>query len=295
MEFWGGAYDEDPSYLRELERACGNDPRAALRLVAELAVPWLSHGHRAEAEHAAARVLAELGQVVPDGMADEYLLAVLLAPGSVRPEQVELAQQLAVELRRPFRHPVTVLLWATTFGPFEPPEVVAEILTTNERDGDAWTRAAVQLCIGYPGLTGASAAESEQAVRTALARFRMLGDRWGTLLALTVVASSGDELDEAVAIAAELGLDEEHADLLCRRAAVLGRADDYRVALDISTRAGLAELAAVARIGLARAARGGGDLSTARRHIADVLAAYPHDTPARDEALRELAALDAVQ
>lgn len=298
VEFWGEAYDADPSYLRELERACAYDPLRALVLVAEYSGHWWSKGLRRVAAEAAERVLTEFGQHVPAGLEEEYLLAVLQAAPTIDPESLAVAREIAVRWEAPFRYPLTVLLWATTFGPFEEPATVARILARNERDGDAWTRAAVQVCIGYPGLTGVGPAESEQAARTALARFRMLGDRRGMLLALTAVTAhtgSGDELDEAVAIAADLGLDEELADLLCRRAELLGRPVDYQVALNISERLRSDDLVAVARLGLARTARAAGDLSTARRHIAAVLDLFPADTDAHFEALHALKALDAVQ
>lgn len=302
VEFWAGAYDEDLSY-RELERACGNDPRTALRLVAELSTNWLSRGLAGEAARAAGRVLDALGPAVPAGLEEEYLLAVLLAPGTSDQKQLELAQRVALELDH-FHYPMTVLLWAALFGPFETVEVVEEVLARNEGAGDAWTRAAVQLCRGYPGLSGGDARQESAALETALARFRMLGDQWGTFLVLTAMADVSDMplelVSEALTLASELELAEDAALLLCRRADLYRRQgdleaarNDYGSALLVAERVRLLETAAAARIGLARIARYSGDLPTARKYAEAALTGCPGDLPeAREEAQHELAAIE---
>ncbi|ADB29561.1 hypothetical protein Kfla_0438 [Kribbella flavida DSM 17836] len=348
VEFRGGGYDEDLSYLIHLvddpelrgadplrlapsadqgpggasgtrsaaegdqvvaaiERACESDPRMALRLVAGLSSYWWSRGLQDEASAAAERVLAMLGRTVPPGLEEEYLLAVLHGASSAEQEQLELAQQVVLSAVGPFKHPVTVLLWALVFGPFESSATVSTVLARHERDGDAWTRAAVELCKGYPGLIDIAPGDAEQSLRIALARFRMLEDRWAMFLALTALRQITSDLmpvlDEAVELADELGLEEEAGLLLCQRADLRlreGELDaarrDYGQALDVGERSDLLETVAAARIGLARVARHAGDLACAREHLSAVLTGCPEELDdAREEALHELGVLRAAE
>lgn len=302
----GGSGDQDSlegdQVVSAIERACESDLRTALRLVARYSAYWWSHGLQDEAAAAAERVLSMLGRTVPVGLDEEYLLAVIHGAGSAEQEQLELAQQIVQETTGPFQYSVTVLLWSLVFGPFESAEVVEDVLERNEA-GDAWTRAAVELCRGYPGLLMQPPGEAAQALRTALGRFRMLEDRWGMFLALTALRQVVDEpLDvttEALALAEQLGLDEELGVLLCQRGDLfraLGKLEDaredYSQALDVSERADLPETAAAARIGLARTARCCGNLPAARAHLSAVLA-FPELEDAHYEAMHELTALNA--
>ncbi|GAA3105059.1 tetratricopeptide (TPR) repeat protein [Kribbella aluminosa] len=294
---------EADQVVSAIERACESDLRTALRLVARYSAYWWSHGLQDEAAAAAERVLSMLGRTVPVGLDEEYLLAVIHGAASAEQEQVELAQQIVLTTTGPFQYSVTVLLWSLVFGPFEPAAVVDEVLERNE-SGDAWTRAAVELCRGYPGLTTPGPpGEAAQALRTALGRFRMLEDRWGMFLALSALRQVVDEpLDvttEALELAEHLCLTEETALLLCERADLyrrLGKLEDahadYSRALSIGESADLLETVAAARIGLGRAARGSGNLPAARAHLSAVLT-IPELPDAHFEALHELAALNA--
>jgi len=293
---------EGDQVVSAIERACESDLRTALRLVARYSAYWWSHGLEDEAAAAAERVLSMLGRSVPVGLDEEYLLAVLHGAVSAEQEQLELAQQIVAETTGPFRYSVTVLLWSLVFGPFESAAVVEDVLERNE-SGDAWARAAVELCRGYQGLTTLTLGEAAQALRTALGRFRMLDDSWGTFLALNALRQTVDEpLDlttETLALAEQLGLDEEVGVLLCQRGDLfraLGKLedaqDDYSQALDVSERADLPETVAAARIGLARAARLRGNLPAARVHLSAVLA-FPELEDAHFEASHELAVLNA--
>ena len=293
---------EGDQVVSAIERACESDLRTALRLVARYSAYWWSRGLQDEAAAAAERVLSMLGRTVPVGLDEEYLLAVIHGAASAEQEQVELAQQIVLMATGPFRYSVTVLLWSLVFGPFESAAVVEEVLERNE-SGDAWARAAVELCRGYPGLTAVTADEAAQALRTALGRFRMLEDAWGMFLAVGALRQTVDDpLDlttEALALAEQLGLDEEVGVLLCQRGDLYRRLgkledarDDYSQALDVSERADLPETAAAARIGLARTARLCGNLPAARTHLSAVLV-FPELEDAHFEALHELAVLNA--
>ena len=294
---------EADQVVSAIERACESDLRTALRLVARYSAYWWSHGLQDEAAAAAERVLSMLGRTVPVGLDEEYLLAVIHGAASAEQEQLELAQQIVLTTTGSFRYSVTVLLWSLVFGPFEPAEVVEEVLERNE-SGDAWTRAAVELCRGYPGLAVPVApGEAAQALRTALGRFRMLEDRWGMFLALSalrqVVDAPLDITTEALELAEQLCLAEESALLLCERADLyraLGKLEDahedYSRALSIGEHADLPETVAAALIGLGRAARGSGNAPAARAHLSAVLT-IPELDDAHFEALHELAALNA--
>ncbi|TDO35824.1 hypothetical protein EV643_12197 [Kribbella sp. VKM Ac-2527] len=298
VEFWGDdGYDDE--VVSAIERACDTDPRAALRLVAEYSTYWWSHGMQDEAAAAAERVLSMLGRTVPVGLDEEYLLAVLHGAASAEQEQLELAEQIVLATTGPFRYSVTVLLWSLVFGPFESASVVEEVLARNE-DGDAWTRAAVELCRGYPGLTSATPGDAAQALRTALGRFRMLDDRWGMFLALTalreIVDDPVDIISEALELAEKLRADDESGLLLCQRGELYRRqgdldaaGEDFSWALALAEHADLPETAAAAHIGLARVARCSGDLLTAREHLAVVVSRDSEDLEdARYEAMHEL-------
>lgn len=285
-----------------IERACESDLRTALRLVARYSAYWWSNGLQDEAAAAAERVLSMLGRTVPVGLDEEYLLAVIHGAASAEQEQLELAQQIVMTTTGPFRYSVTVLLWSLVFGPFESAAVVEDVLERNE-SGEAWTRAAVELCRGYPGLTAAAPADAAQSLRTALGRFRMLEDRWGMFLALSALRQVVDDpLDittETLELAEHLFIAEECALLLCQRADLyraLGKLEDahedYSRALSIGEAADLPETVAAARVGLARTARGSGNLPAARAHLSAVLA-LPDLDDAHYEAMHELAALNA--
>jgi tetratricopeptide (TPR) repeat protein len=293
-----------------IDWATEHDQRLALELVAGLSTYWWMHGLRDEAAQAAGGLLDALGAEVPDGLHEEYVLAVLHAVGVARAEQVERAQAIVLETSGPFRHPVTVLLWSVVLGPFTSPELVTEVLARNERSTDPWTLAALQICNAYPGLTGSS----EASLESAYAGFQLVGDRWGSSLALNALAEqaawatqyerSADLIGEALVIAGELGNEAEAASLLCRRADLRLRlrdlrtaSDDYRQALVRANRAGVLDTSAAARLGLAKAARYGGDLAKAQELALVALSRCPEDWDDADlamtEALGELAAIAA--
>ncbi|MFI5710766.1 hypothetical protein [Kribbella sp. NPDC051620] len=288
---------ESDNLHRAIEWATKHDQRLALELIAALSTYWSMQGLRDEAGQAAHGLLGVLGPVVPDGLAEEYLLAVLHATGSGVPDGVDQARVIVEDLVEPFRYPVTVLLWSTVLGPFAPPEMVVEVLARQELSTDPWTLAAVRLCG-----TGAEAA---------LVQFQVVGDRWGSLLALDELAASTTDFkrvveltSQALLLADELGVDEQAASLLCRRGDLRLRmrelhaaADDYRRTLVRAKRAGRPDLSAAARIGLAKAARYAGDLAKAQELALVALSRCPDDWDEADlamtEALAELAAIAA--
>ncbi len=307
---WATLLHQESNNLRAaINWTTKHDHRLALELIAGLSTYWWMHGLQREAARAATALLAVLGEMVPDGLAEEYLLAVLHAASSGRVDGIEQARTIVEELDEPFSHPITVLVWSLVLGPFEPPEYVSEVLARNELSTDPWTLAALQLCAGYPGLTGAAASE-----QTALTQFQLIGDRWGSSLALNALAERAawsDQLDlsaeligQALSIADDLGSHEEAALLLCRRGDLhlrLGKlhaaSDDYGQALVLAERIGLPDSSAAARIGLARTARYDGNLPKAEelalQAVADSTTGWVGADLAATEALSELAAIEA--
>ncbi|WBQ05000.1 hypothetical protein [Kribbella sp. CA-293567] len=305
---------ETDSLRAAVDWATRHDQPLALNLVAGLSTYWCMHGLRDEAAQAAGQLLGVLGAEVPDGLGEEYLLAVLHAAGSARADQVERAQLVVKETGEPFRRPVTTLLWSSVLGPFTSPELVADVLARNELSTDPWTLATLQLCTAYPGLTGAPPTGSETSLQAALARFERLGDRWGSSLALNALADAAawsgqyersvELATRALPLADELGWDEEAAALLIRRADLRVRlrdlsaaSDDYRHALVRANRAGLSDMSAAARLGLARSARYSGDLAKAQELALVALSRCPEGWDDSDlamtEALGELASIAA--
>jgi tetratricopeptide (TPR) repeat protein len=161
-----------------------------------------------------------------------------------------------------------------------------------DRD-DPWYRALSHLGLGFQSWMVAADVELARGeCETSLDGFRRVGDRWGMITCLNVLADLADhrgELQEAVALlgqalvlAEELDSALDMAELLCNRAAYSLRAGDYGAAagyceraVDLSRRAGSPETLAMAHRGLAEAARLSGDLATARELCEQALAECP--------------------
>ncbi|WP_433014089.1 ATP-binding protein [Kribbella sp. CA-294648] len=300
---WATLLDQERDNLRTaIGWAVDHDQRLALELVAGLSTYWWMRGRQREAGRAAGALLAVLGDVVPDGLAEEYLLAVLHAASSGRVDGVERAHAIVRELEGPFTHPVTVLLWSMVLGPFAPRAFVAEVLDRNELSNDPWTLAVLQICTGL----------TEENFHSALTSFQEIGDRWAVSLALNGLAELAasarrfdrysDLLGQALSIADELGTDEEAALLLCRRGDLrlrLGQpqaaGEDYGRALVRARRIGLPDSVAAAQIGLARSARYDGDLMNAEKLAIQAMDDCPTGWADADlattEILSELAAI----
>ncbi|MFJ3903248.1 AfsR/SARP family transcriptional regulator [Streptomyces sp. NPDC090025] len=239
---------EDANLRAALRRAGAAD---GLRLVAALTAYWWLRGLRGQVAGQVEELLQRAERSgfdpVAAGLAEEYALAVLTAAaggadhGTGQGDRLDRARDGLVGRAglagraEPLRQPFTAFLWATTVGPEERLPV----------PGDAWSRALDLVGRGHLALARGAAEEAGAALTDALARFRALGERWGTATALEGLAALSPAplplLAEALDLFTSLGVAEDIADLLLRRAAVHDAAGDpERAAAD---RAGAAETA----------------------------------------------------
>ena len=271
------------------------DTPTALRMIGELSGYWLLRGLRFEGAPHARRVLDALGPHPLPGLEEEYAISLMLGILTEGGRQ-DLAEHLAVGqgmmsgfARTPRRNPALTLLWA----PFSGVPDTFEDLTADEIaqwHADPWYLGLMHVGEGFRNwyVTGDSAA-AEREFNASIEAFRGLGDRWGSIIALTELANVTDLLGdqarsrrlsaEALRMAEELGATEDTADLYCGLAERALRAGDLDAAQADCERAialfqhvGVAESIPRARLCLAAVARLRGDLDEARAQCATALA-----------------------
>ncbi|MEJ2853757.1 MULTISPECIES: ATP-binding protein [unclassified Saccharothrix] len=281
---------EHDNLVAALHWSARHDRPTALRLLTAAAAYWWLSGRRDEVAEVAAELLdagsdGSDGVDGFDGFAEEYVSCVVHAGGRATDAQRTRAVEVLRSLDRPLRHPFGAAVWAMAHGPG--PRLPVLLLrgdpwnTALERLGDAL----IQLVDGHP-------AAGERSLEDVLARFRRLGERWGTSQALDWLAFAagrrGDwarahELwEQALALLTELGARLELVDVLCRRAECLVRQGewaaaeaDYRRAAELSARTD----APPVDLGLARLARLRGDRAEASRLLERVRAALGAGDP----------------
>jgi hypothetical protein len=245
-----------------------------LRLVAALSFYWWLRGLRNEAATLSGLALREAGPEPPPGHTEEYVLSVFNAALSNRAAADRPVARWADYMRTLTAapaHPFLLYLSAMAVGP--PSDDPGDIVELNRRlraqiAGDPWSRALGSIGAGWMVLfSGADPALAEPEFRTSLDGFRALGDRWGTMLALSGLAElaswRGDPAAaiaptaEALRLAGELGSAVDVADLLRGRAQarmdtgdIAGAAADFTRAAEQARAAGAPELLAAALLGL---------------------------------------------
>lgn len=292
---WLDRLDADRDNLHTaLRRAvAASDWDTALRMVSALSFYWWLRGLRGEATRVVHQLRSRLGTRPPAGREEEFLLCELLESLGCR-ERIGFARRHAPWWgdRLP-RQPFLFYLLAIASGPpsNDLDELLAMVEGMQRRAADPWIQALSQVGAGML-LAMAGATQRAQSLLTdALAGFRALGDRWGSMVALSAVADvagvDGQRTaalwDEALELAEQLGSIMDMAELLFSRGramlrpgGALDRAEaDFTRALALARRAGAPEHAAAARYGLAEAARRRGDLSTARELAEQALAECP--------------------
>ncbi|WP_406318906.1 winged helix-turn-helix domain-containing protein [Streptosporangium sp. NBC_01639] len=287
---------EHGNLMAALRRAVREDRETALRLIAALAAYWWLSGRRSHAGEAAAELLDAIG-LPPAGLAEEYVMCVTHAVPRAGPEHWERAGAIMGSLDRPARHPFTVALWGMVAGPSGAVEPGSDRLFGS----DPWNLALGRLSMALLAVLDGDPAGAEKELRESLARFRSLGERWGTAQGLdwlALIASRRGEWararelwGEAVALLEELGALEETADVLERRAEGLVRegdlaaaAIDYRRAEELTRKAGRPDVSAGVHLGLGGIARLEGDLAGARLRLDAALKASETGTFGADGA-----------
>ncbi len=265
-----------------LRWAVREDRETGLRLVAALAAYWWLGGRRGDAGEAAAELLEATGRPIA-GLEEEYVMCVAHAVPRALPEHWERAETIMRSRDRPLRYPFAEALWGMSAGPPEPaPPAGPE--TDRLFGSDPWSLALVGLGRALLKVFGGDPAGGERELEEALARFRSLGERWGTAQGLDWLAlvagrrgewaRARDMWREALELLEELGALEETADMLGHRAEALARegdlaaaAADHRRAGELARKAGAPGVPAVTHLGLGEIARLEGDLPEARRRI----------------------------
>ncbi|WP_440099563.1 BTAD domain-containing putative transcriptional regulator [Streptosporangium sp. H16] len=265
-----------------LRWAVREDTETGLRLVAALAAYWWLGGRRGDAGEAAAELLEATGRPLP-GLEEEYVMCVAHAVPRALPEHRERADAIMWSRDRPLRHPFAAALWGMFAGP---PESAPPTGPETDRllGSDPWSLALDGLSRALLKVLGGDPAGGERELEEVLARFRSLGERWGTAQGLdwlALVAGWRGEWArarglwrEALELLEELGALEETADVLGHRAEALARegdlvaaAADHRRAGELARKAGSPGVPAVTHLGLGEIARFEGDLAEARRRI----------------------------
>jgi predicted ATPase/DNA-binding SARP family transcriptional activator len=290
---WLDRLDADRDNLHAALRRGG--PETGMRLVAALSFYWWLRGLRAEATTLAEGVLREAGDEPPAGRTEEYALCVLNAAlGGARPAIPWDGYLLT--LTDPPTQPFLLYLSAMAVGPPDssPSDVIALNRELRARlSGDAWSAALGGIGGGWMILfAGEGPAAAEPDFTSALTGFRAIGERWGTMLALSGLAElavwRGDPAaaieptGEALRLAHELGSTVDEADLLRGRGEgrmssgdLDGAAADFTRTAELARECGALELVAAAHLGHAAVALRRGDLDEADRRCRIALAACP--------------------
>ncbi|MFI0483386.1 BTAD domain-containing putative transcriptional regulator [Actinomadura sp. 9N215] len=267
------------------------DRELGLGLTASLTWYWWLRG-RVEGSPLASELLDVIGDDVPEGLEEEYVLCVTTAvSGGARGERavalLDRAEALLRRVQRPLAYPVAIVMWALTAGPDRTDH---EIFAMQVGD-DPWSQALVRMSDVFLAQADGDVAEMERAGADALRGFRACGDRWGIANSLDPLAQAagrrGDReralalLDEAVALMEQLGALDDTADLCYQRGFVhiLGRDLDaaraeFERGLDLAHRAGTPDKIAGGYQGLGEVARLRGDAAGARRLYETALTGY---------------------
>lgn len=296
---WLDRLDADRDNLHAALRrsSAAGDAGSALRLVSALSFYWWLRGLRAEATELARRVLSDTGAEPPPGLTEEYALCVLNATlGGAEPPAPRWAKFI-MTLTEPPTQPFLLYLSAMAVGP--PDAAPGEVVALNHRlrsklGGEPWSHALGGIGGGWMLIfAGATVDEAERDFAAALAGFRRLGERWGTMLALSGMsemaiwrgdaAGAIEPMDEALRLAGELGSTVDVADLLRGRGEgrmsagdLAGAADDFTRSAELARGCGAPELVAAALLGLGTVALTRNDLAEAVRRCQAALEACPN-------------------
>ncbi|MET7328532.1 BTAD domain-containing putative transcriptional regulator [Nonomuraea sp. NPDC005650] len=253
-------------------------------LAAQSSYLWM-RGIRAAATGPAVALLEAAGPAPDPELGEAYVLCLLSAlAGSTGRDAWESHKRWAGTMvtggSGARRYPLVTFLWPMVTAGSIDPTVALTVLRRAARDGDPWEQAIARFVWAYPQMAAGEFASAEADLTVALDQFRQLGDRWGMALALDglswLAGNCGDDAtavartEEAIALAVQLGAEEDLPDLLCNRGDhrigtdPAGARADYERAAELAERAGLPTYLASALRGLGDVAVAEGDLARAR-------------------------------
>ena len=284
------AEDDVAAVLRRAVAA--GDAATAQRLVAASSWYWLIRGLFTEATERVAAACALDGPVPPRtrALCSAYRAMISAGTGDYAAALTHLddAERHAAGLAE--RHPVLALMRPVALGfGGDDPEPLDRV--ADDPDADPWARAFAAFSRGQVAENVGDRERALAETRTAHARFAALGERWGLGMAVSSLGDlenvAGDHaaaeraFDEAIALARELGNDDDRPQFEAERARLWVRRGDVAAA-----RAELRRILALPRLHpelvqnahriLADAARRAGDLAEARAELA---LADPGDDP----------------
>jgi predicted ATPase len=268
----------------------------AVRLIAILGWFLLLAGHGEEAARSLEAALALPGPV-PDRDRGQALFVLAFAnrtysPNAVAP--VARAARAALEqvptsgAESALTQVVAAAVRLLAGAPEEAEQLLEESMMEVERAG-GWPAAVIRQIRAFVRISREDVEGAGEDLEACLVRFRQLGDRWGMVQALELLASvellhgrherAAQRLEEALRCAWELRMTAELGMLLCRLAylAVLdgdldGAEARFGPALGAAQEVGLLTEAAFARAGLGLVAQRRGDAEHARQQCEQALA-----------------------
>lgn len=257
-------------------------PRTALRMMAALSWFWRLRGLYAQQASTARDLLTAVGDDLPTGLEEEYVLCLLNTlseplDGAVELDVLDRIDAVLSTTEAPMRFPFIAVLQSFALGPR--PRTDRRIVRL--LSGTPWASALLLLGSGYLEWLAGRPRPAEESFARSLESFRGTGDRWGMANCLDMLALfadwAGDRgralalLDEALLHVRALGSQEEIADVLMRRSSVVLHGGDLPAARALLLRAGelyrsagLPDKPAAALRGLGDVARLSGDTKTAR-------------------------------
>ncbi|MGC4879508.1 BTAD domain-containing putative transcriptional regulator [Micromonospora sp. DT43] len=204
---------------------------AAMRLAAGAGWYWWLGGHRTEGMELITAATEAPGEVTDEVRATVYALVVLFlnsGPGDERQAAEWIHRAYEFSKRSPGKHPGTSLV-VPLERMLRAPDAVLSAWEPLLDDEDPWVRALARLQLGKMRIIlGQDGRDVDAYLESALAEFRVLGERFGISFALTelaeLIAVRGDyavacgHYEEAIAVVTEVGTVEDIIRMRSRQA-----------------------------------------------------------------------------
>ncbi|CCH22209.1 BTAD domain-containing putative transcriptional regulator [Micromonospora lupini] len=207
------------------------EAHAAMRLAAGAGWYWWLGGHRSEGMELITAATEAPGEVTDEIRATVYALVVLFlnsGPGDERQAAEWIHRAYDFSQRSPGNHPGTSLV-VPLERMLRAPDAVLSAWEPLLDDADPWVRALARLQLGKMRIIlGQDGRDVDAYLESALAEFRILGERFGISFALTelaeLIAIRGDfagacgHYEEAIAVVTEVGTVEDIIRMRSRQA-----------------------------------------------------------------------------